>query len=234
MARKVWHVLVVVWAIRRALHCIVLAERRSRVFLRHRAAFACIAIAAVLSACGGDAGQSIPAQNVKQAESQHLSSRALRFSGTAASVELGPNGAVQMDLGGPGHLIESELVSGRMTQFRVHFDRRPSRKVMSIVGQPDGCPDGCVDYTNSTPSPAPGAPSPPPNYGQCANQGGATWYNNLTGSYGCVKGGGQQQLSCGVLTLYSPGHGRLTFNDGSSLVNIDFVIDHGESGCTLG
>jgi hypothetical protein len=213
---------------------VVPCRLEKRVFLRYRVALACVAAAAILGACGGGAGRSIPPQTVRPAESQHISGRTLRFSGTAASVDVGPNGKVQMDLGGPGHVIEADFVPGRATQFRVHFDHQPSRKAMSIVGQPDDCPDGCIDYANSTPSPAPGSPTPPPNYDQCARDGGATWYNNLTGTYGCVKGGGRQPLSCGVLQWYSPGHGRLVFNDGSSAVNIDFVIDHGESGCTFG
>jgi hypothetical protein len=207
-------------------------QKEKRVFLRYRAALACIAIAAILGACGGDAGRSIPPQHVRPAESQQLSSRTLRLSGTAAGAELSPDGALRIDLGGAGHVIEVEPVSGAAMQYRIRFDRKPSRRAMSVIGQPD-CYDACGDFGGGTPTPVP-TPTPPPNYAQCSKAGGATWYDNLNGSYGCVKQGGQQQLSCGILKWDFPGHGRLFFSNGQDLGNIDYAIDHGESGCTLG
>jgi len=202
------------------------------VFLRYRAALACIAIAAVLGACGGDGGRSIPGRSVKASGLQHASSRVVRLSGTAAGAQLSRDGTLHIDLGGQGHVIEIESLTDAATHYRIHFDRRPSRTVMSVIGQPD-CVDPCGDFGGSTPTPTP-TPTPPPNYAECSKAGGATWYNNLNGSYGCVKQGGQQQLSCGILKWDYPGHGRLFFSNGQDLGNIDYAIDHGESGCTLG
>jgi hypothetical protein len=202
------------------------------VFLRYRVALAFIAIAAVLAACGRDAGRSIPPQSVRPAKSEHVSSRTLRLSGTAVSAALSPDGSLRIDLGGPGHVIEVEPITGAVMQYHIRFDRKPSRRAMSVIGQPD-CVDDCVDFGGSTPTPIP-TPTPPPNYADCSKAGRATWYNNLNGSYGCVKQGGQQQLSCGILKWDYPGHGRLFFSNGQDLGNIDYAIDHGESGCTLG
>jgi hypothetical protein len=92
----------------------------------------------------------------------------------------------------------------------------------------------CTDTACDSATPPPSSDGAPPNYDSCSSSGGATWYNNATTSYGCVRGGGQEQLSCGLYKLDTPGHGKLVFNNGDVLYGINWARDHGESGCDVG
>jgi hypothetical protein len=137
---------------------------------------------------------------------------------------------VVVDLGGLGHLVEVQSVNAPARRFALTFDQHPNGRTAAFFQTQ--CGDGCD--AGSASSPPRGQATPPPNYDACSKAGGAAWYNSLTGSNGCVQGAGEQPLSCGTYKWSSPGKGKLIFNDGSILDNIDWAIDHGESGCTLG
>jgi hypothetical protein len=147
-----------------------------------------------------------------------------QYTGSAYSADPQPNGSIRINMGKGNHLVVDIVPK---TAHRLHLQLQHMRARTSWYGE------DCTDGTCDSATPRPVSDGAPPNYPDCSSSGGATWYNNLTTSYGCVRGGGQEQLSCGLYKLDSPGHGKLIFNNGDVISNINWVRDHGESGCDL-
>jgi hypothetical protein len=108
---------------------------------------------------------------------------------------------------GPGDLLNVAFEKIPNNIFSFGPNKTPS------FAQPVECAD-CVGGSNGS-APPRAQQTNPPNYGGCADSGGATWYNEATGNGGCIRPGGSIGLPCGSWSWASTGHGRYHSYDGS-------------------
>jgi hypothetical protein len=110
---------------------------------------------------------------------------------------------------GPGDSGEITWVLAPENVFEL--TARGSRS-KSLWGTP-GCDEACMAGGGS-PNPQP-QQTFPPNYNGCKAAGGATWFDESTGTGGCLGPGGSRGLPCAASWSYSsPGKGRFRSNDG--------------------
>jgi hypothetical protein len=127
----------------------------------------------------------------------------------------------------PGEYVNITFVKG--SHDVVDFDRVGKRGALSL---PSGCAD-CEGGSGNYGTPAPQATAPP-NYDSCRQAGGATWFDETTGSGGCLGPGASKGFPCGTWSYSSPGRGRYRDWAGTTDYSGFTWISSNASGCTLG
>jgi hypothetical protein len=130
----------------------------------------------------------------------------------------------------PGDYVDIALARAPAERYHLRGATSAGR-VTSDVTIPPGCVE--CDGTGGGSTPSPG-PTPPPNFGPCSSSGGATWFNNATGTGGCTPRGGSQPLSCGTWTWSARSKGTLNVPGTGTFPNFDYAIDNGDGSCRLG
>lgn len=126
---------------------------------------------------------------------------------------------------GHGHHIDVSLVQPSLGLERY--------AIVATPRSPQDFEDQTGDGGDGSASPAPAA-TPPPNYGSCSGNGGATWWDNAHNVGGCSQSGdGPLQLSCGNWWRSGNGVGTLLTYNGDEYRNNPFIIDNGDGTCRI-